>query len=78
MKITEKDLHTIEAIKQYHKEHGYMPSYREIGDMIGVSSSNSVYDRMQRLYASGLIETDMEFNCPRAFRLKRGESDVGE
>lgn len=76
--MTERDKQTLEVIEQYHKRHGYMPSYREIGDMLGLSSKQSIYTRVHRLYILGLIETDLEFVSPRAFRFKRGENNVGE
>lgn len=78
MKMTEKDLITLNVIKNYIDQHGYSPSYREIGELLGISSTNSVWERMQRLYCLGLIETDTKEHAPRAFRLKRGENNVGE
>lgn len=68
MEKTEKDEKIIKAIKEYHKRHGYMPSYREIAELCGYGSTKTIYDRIKRLFELGIIETDTEYMCPRAFR----------
>ena len=59
-------------LQEYHKEHGYMPSYREIGAAVGLSSTASVCSQLHSLTARGEIETEHP-GSPRAFRLSKKE-----
>ncbi len=59
----------IEFIKSYHNEHGYMPSYREIGEGIGLYSLDSVHHHMEILFEFGVLESEHQ-GFPRAYRLK--------
>lgn len=63
-------------IKTYIAEHGYAPSYREIGTAVGLRSTSSVYAHMQDLFAEGILKTEAEEGTPRAFRIaeKREEN----
>lgn len=71
-KLTEKDKEIVGIIKQYHLEHGYMPSYREIANKAGMSSSASVEQHMTRLFDLGILETDFDdFIPPRGYRIAR-------
>ena len=56
-------------IKAYIAEHGYAPSYREIGTAVGLKSTSSVYAHMQDLFAEGILRTEAEEGTPRAFRI---------
>ena len=70
--INKADKAILKVIEQYHKEHGYMPSYREISVLSGMSSSSSVQGHMAKLFAYGYLETDLEEDkrsSSRAFRL---------
>lgn len=62
-----------EVIKEYINEHGYAPSYREIGDMAGLKSTSSVFTHVDKLICEGKLETDIEGGTvsPRAFRIGR-------
>ena len=64
-------------IKQYHAQHGYMPSFREISDNTGIKSTSTVKIHMDRLFDHGHLETDldMETLSPRGFRLGEKTSD---
>lgn len=42
-------------ITRYHAMMGYGPSVREIGDAVGLSSTNSVHEQLVRLRADGWI-----------------------
>lgn len=78
MRVSAKDIKAISVIKEYIDAHGYAPSYREIGEAMGLKSSSSVFERINRLYALGLIETDLDEHTSRAFRIAREDKDVGE
>ena len=71
-----------EAIIKYMCEHGYSPSVREIGQMVGLRSTNTVHGHLVIMYEQGMIETDCELASPRAIRVpeykfvkKEGETD---
>lgn len=56
-------------IIQYISEHGYPPTFREIGDGVGLKSTSSVQSYMEQLRASGKIETDATEGMSRAIRV---------
>lgn len=57
----------IAFIRDYHNKYGYMPLYKEIGDGVGLSSKNTIWNQMERLYKDGIIESDHK-GSPRAYR----------
>ena len=59
----------MDAIVQYIEEHGYPPSVREIGAMVGLKSTASVHFHMERLFKEGRLETDADLGTPRAIRV---------
>ena len=65
-KIREKIL---QAIIEYIEQHGYPPTTREIGEMVGLKSTCSVHAHLQRLFREGKIETDAGLGAPRAIRI---------
>lgn len=70
--ITSKDKEIIAVIKEYHLKHGYMPSFREIGKAVGLTSTSTVKAHMDRLRDLGEIETDLDISPipSRGFRLR--------
>ena len=58
-----------QAIISYMEKHGYAPTVREIGDMVGLSSTSSVHNHLIRMIANGELETDDEIGSPRAIRV---------
>lgn len=71
MKQKKRDeiLHYIDA---YHEEHGYAPSYSEIGEAVGLASKSSVCSHIQRLFDEGKLETDTGRNKEaRALRVAK-------
>ena len=57
----------IEHIKSHILAHGYPPSIRELRDLMGFKSHNSVWRRLRQLEADGLIT--VEKGQSRAIRL---------
>ena len=47
-----------QAIIQYIKKNGYSPSYREIGEIVGLRSTNTVYCHIHNLERDGKIEVN--------------------
>lgn len=76
MKVTKRDLETLEAIKTYIDDHGYAPSYREVADLVGLKSTSTIFVRITRLYTLRLIETDLPERTPRAFRVAKEKNNV--
>lgn len=59
----------LKAIISYIGQHGYPPSNREIGKMVGLKSTSSVYNQLLKMKNLGMIETDEAFGSPRAIRV---------
>lgn len=75
----------LEAIISYIQEHGYAPTVREIGEMVGLKSTSSVQSHLNRMLVDGMIETDARVGSPRAirvpgyeFRKMRQEAEDGD
>lgn len=58
-----------QAIILYIEKHGYAPTIREIGDMVGLSSTSSVHNHLIRMIAIGELETDDEIGSHKAIRV---------
>lgn len=58
-----------EAIILYMEQHGYAPTIREIGQMVGLSSTSSVHNHLIRMIDNGELETDDKVGSPRAIRV---------
>jgi SOS-response transcriptional repressor LexA len=58
-----------QAIISYMEKHGYAPTIREIGDMVGLSSTSSVHNHLMRMIDNGELETDDKVGSPRAIRV---------
>lgn len=57
-------------IIQYTQDHGYPPSYREIGASVGLRSTSSVKAHIDKMLIDGMLETDAAEGCmPRALRV---------
>lgn len=57
------------AIIWYIEQHGYAPAVREIGEMVGLSSTSSVHNHLMRMIDNGELETDDKVGSPRAIRV---------
>lgn len=57
------------SIVSYICEHGYPPTNREIGQMVGLKSTSSVYKQLLTMKEAGMIENDEGFGVPRAIRV---------
>jgi repressor LexA len=45
----------LDFIADYHREHGFPPTVREIGKAVGLSSSSTVHFHLQRLEGQGKL-----------------------
>ena len=53
--LTRKQKESYQCILDYTKEHGYPPTVREFGKMIGVRSTSSAFSRIKQLELNGYI-----------------------
>jgi repressor LexA len=68
-KVSKAKLHeTYEAIRSHVEDFGYPPSIRELGKILGLSSTDTVRERLLSLERAGMIER-VE-GSPRAITLK--------
>ena len=58
-----------QAVITYIQLHGYSPSVREIGEMVGIKSTSTVHSHLNRMFAEGVLETDAKIGTPRAIRV---------
>ncbi|WP_129360578.1 MULTISPECIES: transcriptional repressor LexA [Micrococcaceae] len=65
--LTPRQRKILEAIASSIATHGYPPSMREIGDIVGLSSLSSVTHQLSRLESLGLIRRDPK--RPRAIEV---------
>lgn len=76
--LTPNEKKVMDFIVEYHTEHGYMPSLREICKGTGITSTNSTYYIVHKMLKRGYLETDITFGenesiSPRAYRLGKKE-----
>lgn len=55
-----------EAIVSYIQDHGYSPTVREIGEMVGLSSTSTVQAHLIKMLEYGMLETDCGIGKARA------------
>ncbi len=68
--LSDKDKKFLAYVDNYIIQHGYSPSYREIGDALGYNSVSYVSEKIKNLITDGFLESD-EDNKARAIRSPR-------
>lgn len=59
--LTHRQAHVLDCIRRYLGERGYPPTIRELGELIGVHSTNGVVDHLRALERKGyLTREDMK------------------
>lgn len=58
MNLTKRQKEILDYINNFIQEYGYAPSYREIGQNFGLSSTATVCEHIQALEAKGYLKTD--------------------
>jgi repressor LexA len=66
--LTEKRRQILDFIVAFQQEHGYPPSVREIGRSVGLASSATVHDHIDRLAQGGFLVKDP--SKPRALQIR--------
>ncbi|HYZ97476.1 MAG TPA: transcriptional repressor LexA [Acidimicrobiales bacterium] len=66
--LTARQREVLEIIEQHVRDHGYPPSVREIGDVIGLTSPSTVHAHLGALERRGYIRRDP--TKPRAIEVR--------
>jgi repressor LexA len=66
--LTERQRRVLEVIHTHLEEHGYPPSVREIGEIVGLASPSSVHAHLSSLEAKGFLKRDP--SKPRAMEVR--------
>ena len=53
-KLTKKQMITLECIEWFIKEHGYSPTYRELGELLNIDTA-SAFKRVTNLIIKGYV-----------------------
>ena len=78
MSLTKRQKEILDYVNEFIEEHGYAPSYREIGKHFGLSSTATVCEHVQTLEQKGYLKTApnevrsieiIEENITKAFNL---------
>ena len=72
---SERQREILTAIERFAAEHGYPPSVREIGEIVGLSSSSTIHAHLKTLEKRGLLTRDA--TKPRAMRSERSGMPEG-
>lgn len=59
----------LELIREAVRQHGVVPTYREIGAKLGIGSTNAVSDHLRALMRKGYLEQFVGAGKPRSLRL---------
>ncbi|MDD5251254.1 MAG: transcriptional repressor LexA [Patescibacteria group bacterium] len=63
-KLTKRQTEILNYIVGFMRENGYAPSYREIGEELGISSTATVHEHVKNLESKGYLR-DAEGETPR-------------
>lgn len=59
----------LKFIINYITTYGYSPSYKEIGEAVGLSSTSTIHSHLNKMLETGMIETDVGIGVARAIRV---------
>lgn len=57
-RLTKRQRDILEFILRYLDEHGYQPSFRDIGEYFGIKSTRAVSDHINAIKRKGFLDTD--------------------
>jgi repressor LexA len=67
MALTRRQKQVYDFLARFVEEHGYSPSFEEIGEGLGLSSLATVHKHISNLEQKGLLKRD--YNCSRSIDL---------
>src|SRR5687767_2033387 len=83
--LTKRQEQTLDFIRRSIEERGYPPTLREIGEYMGIRSTNGVNDHLRALERKGYLRREdmksralklVEDNLPQATRAPLSEDDI--
>lgn len=75
LELTERQQGVLDVLRSYSAEHGYPPTVREIGALLGLASSSTVHSHLAALERAGVIERDP--TKPRALKWGPSAASLG-
>ncbi len=75
-KLTKKQSEILDFVVGYIQEHEYSPSYREIADHLGISSTATVHEHIKNLESKGYLRGDSD--GPRSIELDKAVNMVAK
>ena len=76
MTLSKRQSEILSFIKEFVRDYDYSPSYREIGEAMGISSPATIHQHMQTLKAKGYLDIDP--NAPRSLQLTSKVMKLGK
>lgn len=73
--LTDRQQAVLDVLRSHTAEHGYPPTVREIGQVLGMASSSTVHSHLAALERAGIIERDP--TKPRALKWGPGAAAAG-
>jgi repressor LexA len=73
--LTDRQQAVLDVLRSHTAEHGYPPTVREIGEVLGMASSSTVHSHLAALERAGIIERDP--TKPRALKWGPAAAAVG-
>ena len=64
--LTDRQQAVLDVLRSHAAEHGYPPTVREIGEVLGLASSSTVHSHLAALERAGIVERDP--TKPRALK----------
>jgi SOS-response transcriptional repressor LexA len=68
-KLTKRQSEVLMTIVQYMEKHPYPPTIKEIGEVLNISSTSTVFGHLEKLRQAGYIT--WEFGKPRTLKILR-------
>jgi repressor LexA len=69
--LSDRQREVLEFILSWHDQNGIAPSFREIGDHLGIRSTNGVSDHVRALERKGYLERVGDRGAARSLRVAR-------
>lgn len=80
--LTRRQAQLLDVVRAYMAQHGRAPTWREIGDRMGIASTNGVHDHMKALRRKGYLEWDdrvaRSLRVPNAMTLQVAQDRLRE
>lgn len=74
--LSKRQSEILNFVKNFVKDYDYSPSYREIGDALGISSPATIHQHIQTLKSKGFLNLDP--SAPRSLELTNKVMKLGK